>query len=461
MIRLRLTPIIRFRISTLLSVLIACLVAQASAQAQPAPTPTPPSQKRDISISKSVMDPRNVADIFGKRVSRRYIAVQITISNRNPDFQYLIHDVRLGVEDIYLDTSLKPRKDYFPTSEDKTLIRGVAEKGQIYDPSNFILRALRATGNIAASVIGIASVGPAYAPTVAMFNGPVLTSYRDVFPDMTINQMNRLNDSAYAANTLVPKQSSKVLVAFLPYAMIMDSKYAGKFWNDPLSIAQQIDLRNLKSNVDGSFITVVEEARATIRSVEIPADEMAKFGANKPEVKGEILGRFLDNSELFLDEPGGIKLTVNGSPEENRIRFTLNADGPVAPGTTLHFTVAKNGRQDSRVQDVTEKVEAPTLTSMDKSDGPKGDTVNVVLTGTNFFPGDNKTRILVTPDDHVDGEPAIQVTSKNIKSATSIEIGVRISEKAAAKEYEVRVITPGGISNPQKFRVSTAMGGSQ
>jgi hypothetical protein len=407
------------------------------------------------------MDPRNVADIFGTRVSKRYFAVQLTVANRNPDFEFLIHDVLLGVKDIYLEQSLRPRVDYKPTSEDLRLVRGVAEKGQIYDKSNLILRLLRATGSIAASAIGVASMGPAYAPTVAMFNGPVLTSYRDVFPDMTINQMNRLNDSAYTANTLVPKQSTKLLVAFLPQAILMDSKYRAKFWKDPLSIVQQIDLRNVEAIVGGSFITTVAEARATIKSVDISSDEMAKFRGDKPVVKGQIVGRFLDDSELTLNEPTGIKLTLNGSPEEGRIRFTLSADGPVASGTALHFTVTRNGQRDSRVVDVTDRIAPPTVASMDKTEGAKGETVSVVLTGTNFLPGDNQTQILVTPDDRVDGNLALQVTSKEIKGVTSIEIGLRIAEKAIPKEYEIRVITPGGISNPQRFRISTPMGANE
>ncbi len=395
MTEIRLKPSVRIRISTFLSIVAICLAAQARAQAQP--QPAPPSQKKEISISASVMDPKNVADIFGRRVAKRYVAVQLTIANRSPDFQYLIHDVRLAVNDVYLDASLKPKKDYKPTSEDLLMVRGVAEKGQIYDPSNFILRLLRGTGNIAAGVIGVASLGASYAPTVAMFNGPVLTAYRDVFPDMTINQMNRLNDTAYAANSLVPKQSSKVLVAFLPQAILMDAKYQGKFWKDPLSIVQQIDFRNLKPIVDGSFMTVVEE-----KTEEKPAEK----------------------------------------PEEKAATTRSNEGSSADPA-------------------VTDRVAPPTLASLDKTEVAKGETFNLVLTGTNFLPGDDKTQVLITPDDRINGDLAVQVTSKNIKSATSIELAVRIADRASLKEYEIRVITPGGISNPQKLRVSTPMGANE
>jgi hypothetical protein len=461
MTKLQLKSFLRFQIGTVLSIVAVCVAAHGNLRAQtPTPTPPPPSISRDIKISASLMDPQNVADIFGRRVSKRYVAVQLTIANSNPDFEFLIHDVLLGVKDIYLDPSLRPAVTYKPTSEDLRLVRGVAEKGQLYDKSNIILRVLKATGSVAAAVIGIASVGPSYAPTVAMFNGPVLTSYRDVFPDMTINQMNRLNDTAYTANTLVPKQGTKLLVAFLPQAVLMDSKYREKFWKDPLSIVHQIDFRNVETFVGGTFITTVAEARPAIKSIEISSDEMAKFKNDRPAVKGHIEGSFLDDSQLLLDEPSGIKLAVNGVPEENRITFTLNADSSIAPGTTLHFTVTKNGQKVSRVVEVTDRAQPPTLTSANKSEGAKGETVKITLTGSNFLPGGEATQVLLTPDERIDGDLALEVTSKNVKSSTAIEIGIRIAERAPSKDYEIRVVTPGGISNPQKFRVSTPASGN-
>ncbi len=453
--RLRIGLIWCFGIITLI------LATHGSARAQ-APTPTPPSLKKDITISVAVMDPKNVADIFGRRVANRYIAVQLTVGNKSPDFQFLIQDVLMDVQDVYIDRTLlhvdrKGHPYYVPTSEDKLLVRGVAEKGQLYDPSNFIFRALKAVGSIAATVTGIASVGPAYAPTVAMFNGPALTSYRDVFPDMTINQMNRLNDNGYTTNTLVGKQSSKLLVAFIPQALLMESKYRDKFRKDPLSIANQIDFRNLGASVHGVFMTLVEEAPPAITSIEIPQSEMRKFAADKPEVKGQILGKRLEGAELSVDGPANLNVSVNGEPEENRIRFTLKADGPIPPGTSLKLTVARNGREDSRSQDVAEGAQAPTLTSVSKSEISRGALENLVLTGSDFLLDAESTRILITPDDSSDGTPAIEVVSKKIKNQTSIELGLKSSEKAPAREYEIRVVTPAGISNPQRLRLSSSV----
>src|SRR5205807_3610263 len=116
---------------------------------------------------------------------------------------------------------------------------------------------------------------------------------------------------------------------------------------------------------------------------------------------------------LFLDEPSGIKLAVNGVPEENRITFTLNADSSIASGTALHFTVTKNGQKASRVVEVTDRAQPPTLTSANKSEGTKGETVKLILTGSNFLPGGEATQVLLTPDERIDGDLALEVTSKN------------------------------------------------
>jgi hypothetical protein len=86
------------------------------------------------------------------------------------------------------------------------------------------LRLFGGIGTAAAGVIGVASFGPSYYESVAVFNGPVISAYMDVFPDYTINQLNRLNDTAYKSNSLIPKEQAKVIVAFIPQAMFVNEK---------------------------------------------------------------------------------------------------------------------------------------------------------------------------------------------------------------------------------------------
>ena len=96
-----------------------------------------PSQIEEIRVYRSIMPPEDVADVFGRRISRRFVAVQVTVTNRSKDFQYLIHDISLDLTKI-----LKTPLPYELSSRDLSLLRGVAEKGQIYDRRNFTVRLL-------------------------------------------------------------------------------------------------------------------------------------------------------------------------------------------------------------------------------------------------------------------------------------------------------------------------------
>src|SRR5438128_2068350 len=331
-----------------------------------------PSQKESIRVYLSVMDPKNVSDIFGKRIGKRYVAIQITIANRNKDFQYLIHDVSLDLTKIYGKSDLKPRGKYEPSSEHKTLVRGVGEKGEILDPRNLIVRLLTGAGTIAGGITGVTTFGSSYAPSVAAFNGPVLSAIRNAFPDMTVNQMNRLNDSAYASNTVVPKQSAKVMVAFLPQAVLLDSRLRALFWKEPTECFKEVDLRSIVAFVDGSFIEEkTESLEQSLTSVEITESEMQKFSTANFEVKGRILGDHLDGSEVKLKEPAGIDLSADGI-EEKAIGFTLKGANPAPSGTSLRFEVTKNKETKTIAKAISNQPAGPTLDSIDKPQGEQG-----------------------------------------------------------------------------------------
>lgn len=420
----------------------------------------PPSQKESIRVYLSVMDPKNVSDIFGKRIAKRYVAIQITIANRNKDFQYLIHDVSLDLSTIYARSDLKAKGHYEPSSEDKTLVRGVGEKGAILDPRNLIVRLLTGAGTIAGGITGVTTFGSSFAPSVAAFNGPVLSAIRNAFPDMTVNQMNRLNDSAYAANTLVGKQSAKVMVAFLPQAVLLDSRLRALFWKEPTDCFKEVDLRSIVALVDGSFIEEkAESLEQSLTVVEITESEMQKFSGANSEVKGRILGDHLDGSELKLKEPTGIDLTVDVI-EEKAIAFTLKFANPVPAGTSLKFEVTKNEDTKAISKAVSNQPAAPTLESIDKPQGEQGATVAIKLTGSTFVPG-TFVAVFVRPNGRVDGAVPIEVESPKIESPTSISATLKINKKAPIRDYSILVITEGGASSPLSFKVLAAAEGNQ
>jgi len=227
----------------------------------------------DLRLYRILLDPRNVQDVFGTRIAKRYIAIQVTISNQcQAHQQFLIHDLSVDLTKVLpkdqrqrLMDALGKDGTYELSSEELSLLRGVAEKSQVQDVRNRLLRFLRGAGTLAAGLIGVTSFGVSYAPSVAIFNGPVTTAYSEVFPDFTINQLVRLHDSAYVSNTLVPDQQAKVVVVFMPQRIFMDRSQQKKFWKEPVAVFKEIDFRLAEVIVDGNFIVEQKEQGERVR----------------------------------------------------------------------------------------------------------------------------------------------------------------------------------------------------
>jgi hypothetical protein len=412
----------------------AAAVAPAAAAA-----PEKSDQQKYIRVYRAVIDPLSVSDIFGRRIAKRFVVIQVTVANTSPDYQYLIHDVSLDVSKMLNITG-----GYRMSSADLTLLRGVAEKGQNLDPRNVTLRILRGAGTVAAGLIGVARFGKSYAPAVAMWSGPLVSAYETVFPDYTINEMNRLNDSAYAANALVPKQQSKVMAAFIPQAIFMSPDQQKAFWKDPTSIQNAIDWRLLSVLVDGDLITNISDVAPALTSATIDANEMKNFQADKPEVKGSISGKYLTGTEIKLlnsDLPG-VAIRVDGTPSDQKVDFIVNSNLPVAPGKVLKLGVSKKGQDAVKETDVaiTYSSAAPTLTKVDLPSLTQGDQDKVItLTGTNFLP--SATQVLIAPTD------GVTVASVDVKSSTSLEAKATVTSTAPTSGRQITVVTLGGSSS--------------
>lgn len=363
-------------------------------------TPEPAeSEGSNVHVFRSILDPKNVSDIFGRRIGKRFVAIQVTVTNRSKDFNYLIHDVslvfkqgltpeELGMLSNLLDqllakqgvqaaeakqraeelidklskllakrpTTPEHEKEYELSSVELSILRGVAEKGQVLDRRNLTLRALRGVGTIAAGLIGVATFGSSYAPSVATFNGPVITAFSSTFPDLTINQLTRLNDSAYMTNTVIPRQQAKVLVVFIPQAIFLTTDQRKAFWDDPAAFFADnptSDLRRLEVAVDGNLITEVEELPPAIAQAVIEEGEQAKFHSGGNEVHGYILGRFLTGArvEMVSTEPTGLKIASATVTSDKRLDFTLKVEQPVPLGTPLTLKVWKEaGSQTTSIR---------------------------------------------------------------------------------------------------------------
>jgi hypothetical protein len=208
-----------------------------------------------IRVHRLLMAPKNASDTFGYRLGKRYIVYQVTISNDNKDYQYLIHDVSLDLSPLFFADPGTYR--FAASSQDLTLLRGVPEKGQDLDPRNLTLHILQGIGSVAGGVSGLTAFSDTMGSSVAVFNGPFLQSYVGIAPDHTGTQLNRLSDSAYITNTLVDKQRARTIALFIPEATILARTDQRRYWKDPYAFLQEINLNQADVCVDGAFITTV------------------------------------------------------------------------------------------------------------------------------------------------------------------------------------------------------------
>jgi hypothetical protein len=403
------------------------------------------------------MDPKIVEDVFGKRISDRFVAIQVTLSNTNSNFQFLIHDVSLDLKNVFGEeflqnlearsrehckacsvscmsrtspgiresddaqqTRLSQCKEscgacsnadlrFELSSLELSLIRGVAEKGQAQDKRNKLLRYLEGAGTVAAGFVGF--VGPKYSDFVALYNGEVLAGYRHIYPDFTINQMNRLSDSAYKSNTLIPKEQARVIVAFIPQAMFLTPDQRKNFRKDPTSLypdyydtnastKKTVDFRRAVALVDGNFVAELKNLPVILTGVQINPDQALEWQKPSPVVRGYILGQFLEGANIALvNPPAGVQIApdTEATPEEGKLFFVITANGPVPDTTPLSFKVFNKQNSQTISQAVSYTTPTPTLDSQQALEGMVGGPdVSFKLTGKNIIAA---TKLTITPGD--------------------------------------------------------------
>lgn len=456
--------VIHFLATICLSLLVCCLSTTVNGQSQPKPK-----------VYLTVISPKVVSDVFGRRIAQRFVAIQVTIANESADYQFLIQDVSLDFRDNDVchpfqfkdEAKRRPvpsgcpadpagqvvpiQPPYDMSSLSLSLLRGVAEKGQGQDKRNKFLRLFRAFGTIAGGLVGVAGFGPSFAEAVAVFNGPVINAYSEAFPDYTINQMNRMNDTAYEANTLVPKQQAKVLVAFVPQSLFLTSKQQRVFWDEPMKLFEVIDLRRTNAFVVGDYITNVSNIPPIVTDVEIDATEMAKFQDDKPVVKGYVSGRFLSGAtvKLLSVMPKGLSLVPDpeAPPTDTRVNFIIRSTRPVRPDTPLTFQLSNSQGSQVKGANVTYPPVLATLVSPAvPASGAKGSAVKVTLTGAGFIPEVTDVVLL--------SGTGVTVTSVDVKGGTTLEVMFDIVAGASSGAHNFAVNNGAGLSNALVFTVT-------
>ena len=359
---------------------------------------------------QTLIPPRMASDMFGRRIARNYIAIQVTVENNHEELDLIVYDVEVdyswlleefcrenGEEKVRTSQGQVLRFLCESSSQELSILRGVAEKGQINDPRNRILRILTGLGTVASTLPGIITfpVNSSYTAAVSAVNGAGLTAYRDTFPDFTVNQLNRLNDAAYTANTVVKTKNSRVFVAFIPLDLFLSKDERKVYWKDPHKFFGEdddnnsddtIDLRMLQIIISAEHVVPRDEVQPLIISVRIDQEQMKNFAKLEP-VEGFIRGRFLDGADPVIDGADGLGLKIEidkkRQSNDNRLFFVITPSKILKQGQSLSFQVVR-GDLKSNTHSIALNHPGPTISDINPKVGKVGKDTEVKITGTNL-----------------------------------------------------------------------------
>lgn len=142
-----------------------------------------------VTAPPSLLDKRTAEYTFGALVSRTAVAVQVTVSNRSPDFDLLLDQISIDFCDSS-DRSEKIGAEQLPCTKplslaslDKGVLQGLADRGQAVDIRNIVLRIVEGVGIAAVPFpTFLHHIGPSFTPAVAAWNGPITGAYKAIFP---------------------------------------------------------------------------------------------------------------------------------------------------------------------------------------------------------------------------------------------------------------------------------------
>lgn len=374
-----------------------------------------PAEQAYIRIRRSVMDPKEASDAFGRRLGRHFVVFQVTVENQNTDYQYMLHDVSIDVSQLY-GLPLGTYRWAF-SSQELSMLRGVPEKGSDYDPRNLTFHILRSVGTVAGGVSGLTadSLQDVFSGAVAGYNGPFLSSFIDIFPDHTATQLNRLSDSAFSTNTVVEKEGAKVFAIFVPASLLLTNGESRKFWRNPHELMRDTghDFRLADVCVDGTFIT--QALGLNIASVSFEHPEQAQPNADVTiDVKGTsliagdtslvIFGQNVGLTSINDSKTAGsvsLKLPPDYDPQRSYSAYLISS-GSGHKSTTINLAAAPNPALDS-------------ITFADPKLAVPGASATLNITGKNLISGDTTFHglgldvPLVASTDHTTATVAVQL----------------------------------------------------
>ena len=174
---------------------------------------------KDVGCAMSILSWNETRYAFGSMVANEYIGVEVVVRNLNDKTDFVLHDSEFAV-----DSDINGRLGRYYSGRDKVIVRGLSIAQQNANVRNLLVHSAEAVGTLMSAVIPVA--GGTFKDAAGVYNGGFLPGLRSTWPDLSVTQLNLLNDVGFSSTTnyktVVPKSGSVMFVMFVPSKQFED-----------------------------------------------------------------------------------------------------------------------------------------------------------------------------------------------------------------------------------------------
>jgi hypothetical protein len=259
----------------------------------------------DVGCAMSILTFDETKRAYGSFVAQAYIGVQIVVRNLNPNQEFQVHDAQFATD---LDPS--GRHARFFSGRDKLIVRSFSVAQQSFDARNLAVHSSQAVGAILSAISPV--YGGPFADAVGVLTGAAIPGLDKTWKDLSIDQLNLLNDTGLSSSvnsrTTVPKSGVAMFVTFVPSKL-----YENAWWT--------------QSCANKTYVGSLDSGGKTIRTgkdsgqVGVDIDRALEPCLSRPITSGSTGGSGNANGSSGESETYKVNLASSGADRSQDIFF--------------------------------------------------------------------------------------------------------------------------------------------
>lgn len=294
------------------------------------PGPVPPGLKPQVDVMWSVLPQNVVLDNFGRKIKKQYYAIQLVIGNNSG------YDLQIASVGFTLSQAKRPLSptgtDYRAPATGYQLARGSLVRAQEVGIRARVMNTFDALGPVLTGFVPFfKAVNPRanFSQLTNIFSNPFEEGAKLIFPDTTIGQLNRLEQSTFrndqTARTIIPNNTQITTVAFFPKDFLYMKKDKDR------------DIPQKVMTALGDLVLVGEQVEYLNR--------VRLIGDRDVEDAYPISGRVLDECGNGIAE---VTLTLTDGPFFKEVSVKTNSEGTylfekIPSGSNYKVVATKTG----------------------------------------------------------------------------------------------------------------------